>query len=164
MACSWWHEEVVMPGHAAGAGLTLTDHTFTVPLDHMGATPGELELFAREVVAHGRAKLQLPYLLFLQGMVSHTSRPSLHSTGHCKCLHGGWRIRFQLGLLCWAGGPGFESPRPTEASAWLKSAVAHFRVVLMDQRGTGRSGAVTCASLQRVGDSQAQAAFLAHFR
>ena len=50
-----------------GAGLTLTDHMFTVPLDHTGATPGEQELFAREVVAHGRAKLQLPYLLFLQG-------------------------------------------------------------------------------------------------
>ena len=63
--------EISLTGtHAAGAGLTLTDHMFTVPLDHTGAAPGEQELFAREVVAHGRAKLQLPYLLFLQGTLS----------------------------------------------------------------------------------------------
>jgi hypothetical protein len=63
-----------------------------------------------------------------------------------------------------AGGPGFEAPRPTEASAWLKSAVGHFRVLLMDQRGTGRSGAITGASLARLGSAAAQAAHLAHFR
>ena len=63
-----------------------------------------------------------------------------------------------------AGGPGCEAPRPTEASAWLKAAVDHFRVRLLDQRGTGRSGAITTASLQRLGDAQAQAAYLSHFR
>lgn len=63
-----------------------------------------------------------------------------------------------------AGGPGFESPRPTEASAWLKAAVQHFRVILMDQRGTGRSSPITTASLLRLGDSKVQAEYLAHFR
>ena len=63
-----------------------------------------------------------------------------------------------------AGGPGFEAPRPTGANTWLKAAVAHFRVLLLDQRGTGRSGAITTASLQRLGDAQAQAAYLSHFR
>ena len=49
-------------------GLSLTDHTLTVPLDYSGATEGEQQLFVREVVAHGRAKQHaLPYLLFLQG-------------------------------------------------------------------------------------------------
>lgn len=62
------------------------------------------------------------------------------------------------------GGPGFESPRPTEASAWLKAAVQHFRVILLDQRGTGRSSPITPASLPRIGDARAQAEYLSHFR
>ena len=49
------------------AGLSLTDHTLTVPLDYSGATEGKQQIFVREVVAHGRAKQQLPFLLFLQG-------------------------------------------------------------------------------------------------
>ena len=65
---------------------------------------------------------------------------------------------------CNTGGPGFEAPRPTEASAWLKAAVQHFRVILLDQRGTGRSSAITTASLLRIGDAGAQAEYLAHFR
>ncbi|EIE21357.1 alpha/beta-hydrolase [Coccomyxa subellipsoidea C-169] len=67
-------------------------------------------------------------------------------------------------LLFLQGGPGFEAPRPTEASAWLKAAVQHFRVIMLDQRGTGRSSAITTQSLSRVGDSRAQAEYLAHFR
>lgn len=63
-----------------------------------------------------------------------------------------------------AGGPGHEGPRPTEASAWVKAAVNHFRVLLLDQRGTGRSAPVTAASLQRRGSPQQQAEYLTHFR
>ena len=48
-------------------GTVLTDHTFSVPLDH-GRPGGErIEIFAREVVAAGRAGQELPWLLFLQG-------------------------------------------------------------------------------------------------
>lgn len=36
-------------------------------------------------------------------------------------------------LLYLQGGPGFESPRPTEASGWMQKACEEFRVVLMDQ-------------------------------
>lgn len=36
-------------------------------------------------------------------------------------------------LLYLQGGPGFESPRPTEASGWLKRACEEYRVVLLDQ-------------------------------
>ncbi len=62
------------------------------------------------------------------------------------------------------GGPGHEGPRPAEASAWIKAAVNHFRVLLMDQRGTGLSAAITPASLVRRGTPQQQAEYLAHFR
>ena len=44
-------------------------------------------------------------------------------------------------LVFLQGGPGFESPRPAgPASGWMKRALQDFRVVLIDQRGTGRSG------------------------
>ena len=49
----------------------------------------------------------------------------------------------ELPLLVYLqGGPGFPSPRPTSASGWLGEFLKHYRVLLLDQRGTGRSGRV----------------------
>src|SRR3954453_12470016 len=44
-------------------------------------------------------------------------------------------------LVFFQGGPGSESPRPTTPSApsWLPRALKDYRVLLLDQRGTGRS-------------------------
>lgn len=43
-------------------------------------------------------------------------------------------------LVFLQGGPGFEATRPTSPpSGWLARALADFRVLLLDQRGTGRS-------------------------
>ncbi|HEX8498045.1 MAG TPA: alpha/beta fold hydrolase [Actinomycetales bacterium] len=45
-------------------------------------------------------------------------------------------------LLFLQGGPGHEAPRPTRhptSPAWLDRALADYRVLLLDQRGTGRS-------------------------
>jgi pimeloyl-ACP methyl ester carboxylesterase len=67
-------------------------------------------------------------------------------------------------LLYLQGGPGFEAPRPTEASGWLKAATNHFRVLLLDQRGTGRSSAITPLTLQKQGGPEAQAKYLKYFR
>lgn len=36
-------------------------------------------------------------------------------------------------LLYLQGGPGFEAPRPTEPSGWIRKACEEFRVILMDQ-------------------------------
>jgi len=47
----------------------VTDHTFKVPLDHSGNTPGTISVFARELVAPANARRQQPYLLYLQGEV-----------------------------------------------------------------------------------------------
>jgi pimeloyl-ACP methyl ester carboxylesterase len=62
------------------------------------------------------------------------------------------------------GGPGFEAPRPTgdpKAPGWVDRALRDFRVLLLDQRGTGRSSAV--GPLRDMTPAQ-QAAYLAHFR
>src|SRR5262249_33725554 len=46
-------------------------------------------------------------------------------------------------LVFLQGGPGFEAARPTSPpSGWMKRALADFRVLLLDQRGTGRSSPV----------------------
>ena len=43
-------------------------------------------------------------------------------------------------LLFLQGGPGFEATRPTSPpTGWLKRALQDYRVLLLDQRGTGRS-------------------------
>src|SRR5262245_27190424 len=86
-------------------GFVLTDHVVEVPLDHSAPDDGRtIEVFAREVVAAGRERDDLPWLLFLQG------------------------------------GPGGKSPRPGGPGGdWLPQATRTHRVLLLDQRGTGRS-------------------------
>ena len=109
-------------------GTVLTDHTFSVPLDH-GRPGGErIEIFAREVVAADRAGQELPWLLFLQG------------------------------------GPGFSGPRLSGRGSWLDRALDDFRVLLLDQRGTGRSTPATRHTLACLGSAQDQAGYLSLFR
>jgi pimeloyl-ACP methyl ester carboxylesterase len=108
-------------------GTVLTDHTFSVPLDHDRPGGERIEVFAREVAAAGPGKTQ-PWLLFLQG------------------------------------GPGFGGPRPHGRSSWLGRALDDFRVLLLDQRGTGRSSPATRQTLAGLGSAEKQAAYLSHFR
>lgn len=65
-------------------------------------------------------------------------------------------------LLFLQGGPGFEAPRPTSPpSGWQKRALIDYRLLLIDQRGTGRSTPVG----EIPGDTpEAQAAYMTHFR
>jgi pimeloyl-ACP methyl ester carboxylesterase len=69
-------------------------------------------------------------------------------------------------LVFLQGGPGSEAPRPTRhpsGPGWLDRALAEFRVLMLDQRGTGRSTPVGAAAL--AGRSPAeQADHLAYFR
>ncbi|HEY6175673.1 MAG TPA: alpha/beta fold hydrolase, partial [Kofleriaceae bacterium] len=68
-------------------------------------------------------------------------------------------------LLFLQGGPGFEATRPTSPpSGWMRRALADYRVLLLDQRGTGRSAPVTFQTLARFSTPQGQADYLKHFR
>src|SRR5258708_17047853 len=69
-----------------------------------------------------------------------------------------------LCLVFFQGGPGFGSPRPVTNSGWIKRALQDYRVLLLDQRGTGLSSSVTAQSLRSIGDARAQAEYLRHFR
>ena len=66
-------------------------------------------------------------------------------------------------LLFLQGGPGGESPRPSELSGWIKRALKDYHVLLIDQRGTGRSTPVTFQTLEPLSASE-QADYLSHFR
>lgn len=109
-------------------GLVLTDHTFSIPLDHSRPQGEHIEVFAREVVSADREKDALPWLVFLQG------------------------------------GPGFAAPRPLDNKGWLKRALQDYRVLLLDQRGTGRSTPMTAQTLAHLPAPQAVADYLTHFR
>jgi pimeloyl-ACP methyl ester carboxylesterase len=108
-------------------GTVLTDRLFSVPLDHSRPDGEQIEIFAREVVAAGKADADLPWLVFLQG------------------------------------GPGFGAQRPEGREGWLDRALEDYRVLLLDQRGTGRSSPANRRTLAGL-TPQAQADYLAHFR
>jgi pimeloyl-ACP methyl ester carboxylesterase len=67
-------------------------------------------------------------------------------------------------LVFLQGGPGFGAPRPVGREDWLDRALRDYRVLLLDQRGTGRSTPATRQTLARFGDATAQARYLGHFR
>ncbi|MEN8651868.1 alpha/beta fold hydrolase [Streptomyces sp. 21So2-11] len=109
-------------------GTVLTDHRFSVPLDHANPSGERIELFAREVVASSQAEANLPWLVYLEG------------------------------------GPGFGARRFVGQQAWLGRALQEFRVLLVDQRGTGRSTPANRQTLPLRGGPREQADYLAHFR
>ena len=107
-------------------GLVLTEHEFSLPLDHDRPGGESITVFAREVADPGGP--DRPFLVFLQG------------------------------------GPGFEAPRPTRhpsSPGWLERALQDFRVLMLDQRGTGRSTPVGALPGLTPGE---QADYLKHFR
>jgi pimeloyl-ACP methyl ester carboxylesterase len=67
-------------------------------------------------------------------------------------------------LLFLQGGPGSGAQRPDGREAWLDRALRQYRVLLLDQRGTGRSSPANRLTLARLGSAQAQADYLTRFR
>ncbi|WP_394201042.1 alpha/beta fold hydrolase [Shewanella waksmanii] len=66
-------------------------------------------------------------------------------------------------LVFFQGGPGFGAIRPSDNSGWIKRALSEFRVLLLDQRGTGLSTPVNHLSLGHLSSEQ-QANYLSYFR
>jgi pimeloyl-ACP methyl ester carboxylesterase len=109
-------------------GVVLTDRRFTVPLDHDDPDGETIELYAREAVASGKEREDLPWLVYLQG------------------------------------GPGFGANRFVGRQAWLGRALEEYRVLLLDQRGTGHSTPANRQTLPLRGGPAEQADYLTRFR
>jgi pimeloyl-ACP methyl ester carboxylesterase len=57
-------------------------------------------------------------------------------------------------LLFLEGGPGGKSPRPGVGGAWIQHATQTHRVLLLDQRGTGRSTPLTRRAVAGLSDAE----------
>ena len=62
------------------------------------------------------------------------------------------------------GGPGFECRAPVTRSGWINTALQKYRVLLIDQRGTGNSSPISNQTLSHLGGPREQAQFLSLFR
>ena len=67
-------------------------------------------------------------------------------------------------LLYLQGGPGFGANRFIRKEAWLGRALEEYRVLLLDQRGTGHSTPANRQTLPLRGGPAEQADYLSHFR
>ncbi|MFG1622857.1 alpha/beta fold hydrolase [Kribbella sp. NPDC049227] len=67
-------------------------------------------------------------------------------------------------LLYLQGGPGGKAPRPVEPSGWIGTALKTYRVILLDQRGTGRSTPISARRMESFESAEAGADYLACFR
>lgn len=67
-------------------------------------------------------------------------------------------------LVFLQGGPGAAAARPTGLEPWILRATKDYHLLLLDQRGTGRSSPVSAQTLASLGSAQAQADYLKHFR
>lgn len=139
-------------------GLAVEDHAIDVPLDWRGTSPARLA-----------------------GIQGAPTSPLAEASAAEKCdpAFEGRSLRLFYRVLCapenvgrdlpclvyLQGGPGGAGPRLTSPTSdgWVAEAVRHFRVILPDQRGTGRSSRVDGVTIAREGDAAAQARFLKRF-
>lgn len=116
-------------------GTAITDHWFELPLDHAHPAGRTITVYAREYVHADHAG-------------------STASPGHQDLP---WLLYLQ-------GGPGGQGVRQPRLGGWMKEAAQRFRILMLDQRGTGRSTPVTRQTLPAEGSPAQQADHLAHFR
>ena len=110
------------------------EHYFAVPLDHWAPRDGSAETIT----------------VFAREYVS-----ANHSEEAAERLP--W-------LLFLQGGPGGRGNRWGSLGGWSKAAAQDFRILMLDQRGTGLSTPVDRNTLPRRGSAADQAAYLEHFR
>ncbi|MFC0455926.1 alpha/beta fold hydrolase [Arthrobacter liuii] len=123
------------------------EHYFTVPLDHF-APPGDASP-GRGTPDHGGPAGET-ITVFAREYVS-----AAHSEEAAARLP--W-------LLFLQGGPGGRGNRWGSLGGWSKAAAQDFRILMLDQRGTGLSTPLDRNTLPRRGSAAHQAAYLERFR
>jgi proline iminopeptidase len=117
-------------------GMRTAEHYFTLPLDHFAGPDGE---DGAETIT-----------VFAREYVS-----AEHSEAEAADLP--WLLYLQ-------GGPGGRGNRFASLGGWSKAAAKDFRILMLDQRGTGLSSPIDRNTLPLRGDAAAQASYLEHFR
>ena len=139
-------------------GLAVEDHAIDVPLDWRGTSPARLA-----------GVESAPTSLLAEASAAEKCDPAFEGRSlrlFYRVVSAPENVGRDLPYLVFLqGGPGGASPRLTSPTSdgWVAEAVRHFRVILPDQRGTGRSSRVDGATIARGGDAAAQARFLKRF-
>ncbi|MFJ6078093.1 alpha/beta fold hydrolase [Pseudarthrobacter sp. NPDC092419] len=115
-------------------GMRTVEHEFQAPLDHFATDPAGGETIT----------------VFAREYVS-----AEHSPAEAERLP--WLLYLQ-------GGPGGRGNRWGSLGGWAKAAAREFRILMLDQRGTGLSTPADRHTLPLRGADQEQAAYLEHFR
>ncbi|WP_414601883.1 alpha/beta fold hydrolase [Micrococcus sp.] len=126
-------------------GTVTVEHWFTVPIDHaltLDQARAQEEAGAG-VGPGGRATLQVFAREVRAADDRHGTRP--------------WLLYLQ-------GGPGSGAPRPGRMGGWQAALAEGHRLLLLDQRGTGRSTPATAATLAGHATDRARAEHLVHLR
>ncbi|EMD96940.1 hypothetical protein COCC4DRAFT_51650 [Bipolaris maydis ATCC 48331] len=126
--------------HLLPGKLRITEHFFQVPRDYSNPSLGTIQLFARSALKAEKPADYTP--------TSHLEKAKTQLP---------WLIYLQ-------GGPGFECQSPQNVS-WTHTILEKgYQVLLLDQRGTGLSTAISQSSLQLRGDEKVQADYMKSFR
>ena len=126
-------------------GMYVEDHAIDVPLDWRGLEPALLAM-----------GLTLRAGAFPDPIAGAPESLKLFYRVLCAPEH----VHDDLPLLVFLqGGPGGEGPRPTSPAVdgWIAEALKRFRVILPDQRGTGRSSHVSGRTIAALGERSSAA-------
>ncbi|NLS08557.1 alpha/beta hydrolase [Nesterenkonia sp. MY13] len=115
-------------------GTRITDHWVTVPLDWENPSGEKIQVYAREFVGPEAA-----------------AKGEVHTAGLP------W-------LLFLQGGPGGKGNRPAKLGGWMAEVAKDFRILMLDQRGTGLSTRLDRHHLAQRGTPEEQAQYLRNFR
>lgn len=126
-------------------GLYVEDHAIDVPLDWRGLEPALLAMGMTmragafpAPIPGAPESIKLFYRVVCDPQRAHDELPLL--------------VYFQ-------GGPGGSCPRPLSPAddGWIAEAIKHYRVILPDQRGCGRSSRLSGQGIDRLGHAAAAA-------
>lgn len=127
--------------HLIPGKLRITERFFEVPRDYSNPSSGTIQLFARSAV-----KAEKPADYNPKGAETDPKKTQLP-----------WLVYLQ-------GGPGFECRSPQNVP-WTHTILDRgYQVLMLDQRGTGLSTAISQSSLQLRGDEKVQAEYMKSFR
>lgn len=123
-------------------GITLQENYLDVPLDWGGINPQDSDDVKKAM--QSRKSIKFFYRIMCEAGKEKSDLPY---------------------LIFLQGGPGGQSPRPLNphSDGWFCEALKYFKVILPDQRGTGRSSQVDGALISSLKDSQKQADYLHYF-
>ncbi|KAF2868945.1 proline iminopeptidase [Massariosphaeria phaeospora] len=126
--------------HLVPGKLKVTEHFFQVPRDYTNPSSGNIQIFARSACKSEKPADYNP------SSVQDPKKSQLP-----------WLVYLQ-------GGPGFQCRSP-QTTSWVSSILDKgYQVLLLDQRGTGLSTAISQSSLQLRGDEKVQTEYLKSFR